>query len=151
MSYRPYTQESPFELNNINRKEGLTSITEMNKKLDKIQKQIGSFENKKKRILDNAGTGDESVNISNIIKSKLKNMKLNEGYEDMSLSERISFNAELQDHPNYNKLIARNGRELPNAADEIINDKKLLNNANNQTYIFGTIAVASLVILLFQL
>jgi len=151
MSYRPYTQETPLELNNINRKEGLTSITEMNTKLDQIKNQIGSFENKKKRILDNAGTGDESANLSNAIRSTLKKMKLNEGYEDMSLSERISFNAELQDDPNYNKLISPNGRERLNAADEIVNDNKLLNNATNQSYILGTIAVASLVILITQL
>lgn len=151
MSYRPYTQETPLELNNINRKEGLTSITEMNTKLDQIKNQIGSFENKKKRILDNAGTGDESANLSNAIRSTLKKMKLNEGYEDMSLSERISLNAELQDDPNYNKLISPNGRERLNAADEIVNDNKLLNNATNQSYILGTIAVASLVILITQL
>tara|TARA_B110000503_G_C7119419_1_gene401810 strand:- start:1178 stop:1570 length:393 start_codon:yes stop_codon:yes gene_type:complete len=130
MSYSPYTHEPHFELNAINRKEGLMTIAEMNTKLDEIKAQIGDFENKKVLSIINAG--------------------VDEGFAG-SITDSININTELQTHPKYNKYIPLTGKQRPNMADALINDNNLLNDVNNQTYILGTIAAASLVVLIVHM
>jgi len=131
MSYSPYTHETHFELNAINRKEGLKTIAEMNTKLDEIKAQIGDFENKKALSIINAG--------------------IDEGFTGSSITDSININEQLQKDPKYNKFIPLTGKHRPNMADALINDNNLVNDANNQTYILGTIAVASLVVLIIHM
>jgi hypothetical protein len=129
MSYSSYNDETPLDLNNVRNMEGLTDITGTNKKLDEIKSAIKDFENKKQVIVKNAGIGKEG----------------------MTLGESIITNGELQNNNNYNKYILPNDKIRKNMVDARIHDSNLLNNSNNQTYVLGTIAAASLVVLLFHI
>jgi hypothetical protein len=129
MSYSSYNNETPLDLNNVRNIEGLTDVAGMNKKLDEIKSTIADFENKKQKIIDNAGIGKEG----------------------MTLGESIITNGELQNNNNYNKYILPNGKKRKTMVDARIHDSNLLNNSNNQTYVLGTIAAASLVVLLFHI
>lgn len=129
MSYRSYNDETPLDLNNVRNMEGLTDITGTNKKLDEIKSAITDYENKKQVIVKNAGIGKEG----------------------MTFGESIDNNIELQRNPKYNKYILPNDKTRKNMVDARIHDSKLLNNSNNQTYVLGTIAAASLVVLLFHI
>ena len=57
----------------------------------------------------------------------------------------------LQNNPKYNKYILSNDKQRKNMVDARINDSKLLKNSNNQIYVLGTIAAASLVVLLIHM
>jgi hypothetical protein len=129
MSYSSYNDETPLDLNNVRNMEGLTDITSTNKKLDEIKTAIKDFENKKQAVIDNSGIGKEG----------------------MTLGESIITNGELQNNNNYNKYILPNDKTRKNMVDARIHDSNLLNNSNNQTYVLGTIAAASLVVLLFHI
>jgi hypothetical protein len=129
MSYSSYNDETPLDLNNVRNVEGLTDVAGMNKKLDEIKTSITDFENKKQKIIDNAGIGKEG----------------------MTLGESINNNVELQRNPKYNKYILPNDKKRKTMVDARIHDSNLLNNSNNQTYVLGTIAAASLVVLLFHM
>jgi len=126
MSYSSYNDETPLDLNSLRYKEGLTTVDEMNAKLDEIKTVIRDFENKKDISVTNAGIGKEGL----------------------TLADSINKNEELQDNPKYNKYILSNEKQRKNMVDARINDSKLLKNSNNQTYVLGTIAAASLVVLL---
>ena len=126
MSYSSYNDETPLDLNSLRYKEGLTTVDEMNAKLDEIKTVIRDFENKKELSVTNAGIGKEGL----------------------TLLDSINKNEELQDNPKYNKYILSNDKQRKNMVDARINDSKLLKNSNNQTYVLGTIAAASLVVLL---
>ena len=126
MSYSSYNDETPLDLNSLRYKEGLTTVDEMNAKLDEIKTVIRDFENKKDISVTNAGIGKEGL----------------------TPADSINKNEELQDNPKYNKYILSNEKQRKNMVDARINDSKLLKNSNNQTYVLGTIAAASLVVLL---
>ena len=128
MSYSSYNTETPLDLNNVRNVEGLIDVTGMNKKLDEIKSRIGDFENKKQLIVKNAGIE-----------------------EGMTLGESITTNEELQRNPKYNRYILSNDKKRKNMVDVRIDDSNLLNNSYNQNYVLGTIAAASLVVLLFQI
>lgn len=129
MSYSSYNDETPLDLNNVHNMEGLTDVAGMNKKLDEIKTAIKDFENKKQAVIDNSGIGKEG----------------------MTFGESIDNNIELQRNPKYNKYILPNDKTRKNMVDARIHDSNLLNNSNNQTYVLGTIAAASLVVLLFHI
>jgi hypothetical protein len=128
MSYSSYNNETPLDLNNVRNVEGLTDVAGMNKKLDEIKSRIADFENKKQLIVKNAGIE-----------------------EGMTLGESITTNEQLQRNPKYNKYIIPNDKKRKNMVDVRIDDSNLLKNSYNQNYVLGTIAVASLVVLLFQI
>jgi len=128
MSYSSYNDETPLDLNNVRNVEGLTDVAGMNKKLDEIKSRIADFENKKQLIVKNAGIE-----------------------EGMTLGESINTNEQLQRNPKYNKYILPNDKKRKNMVDVRIDDSNLLKNSYNQNYVLGTIAVASLVVLLFQI
>ena len=46
MSYSSYNDETPLDLNSLRYKEGLTTVAEMNAKLEEIKTVIKDFENK---------------------------------------------------------------------------------------------------------
>ena len=127
MSYSSYNNETPLDLNNVRNVEGLTDVAGMNKKIDEIKSRIADFENKKQLIVKNAGIE-----------------------EGMTLGESINTNEELQRNPKYNRYILSNDKKRKNMVDVRIDDSNLLNNSYNQNYVLGTIAAASLVVLLFQ-
>ena len=129
MSYSSYNDETPLDLNSLRYKEGLTTVDEMNAKLDEIKTVIRDFENKKEISVSNAGIGKEG----------------------MTLADSINKNEELQDNPKYNKYILSNDKQRKIMVDARINDSKLLKNSNNQIYVLGTIAAASLVVLLIHM
>jgi len=128
MSYSSYNNETPLDLNNVRNVEGLTDVAGMNKKIDEIKSRIADFENKKQLIVKNAGIE-----------------------ECMTLGESINTNEELQRNPKYNRYILSNDKKRKNMVDVRIDDSNLLNNSYNQNYVLGTIAAASLVVLLFQI
>jgi len=128
MSYSSYNNETPLDLNNVRNVEGLTDVAGMNKKIDEIKSRIADFENKKQLIVKNAGIE-----------------------EGMTLGESINTNEELQRNPKYNRYILSNDKKRKNMVDVRIDDSNLLNNSYNQNYVLGTIAAASLVVLLFQI
>jgi hypothetical protein len=129
MSYSSYNNETPLDLNNVRNIEGLTDVAGMNKKLDEIKSTIADFENKKQLIIDNSGVGKEG----------------------MTFGESINTNEQLQRNTKYNKYILPNDKKRKSMVDARIEDSNLLNNSNNQTYVLGTIAAASLVVLLFHI
>jgi|SaaInlV_150m_DNA_3_1039698.scaffolds.fasta_scaffold03581_5 hypothetical protein len=129
MSYSSYNDETPLDLNSLRYKEGLTTVAEMNAKLEEIKTVIKDFENKKELSVTNAGIGKEG----------------------MTLADSINKNVELQNNPKYNKYILSNDKQRKNMVDARINDSKLLKNSNNQIYVLGTIAAASLVVLLIHM
>jgi len=128
MSYSSYNDETPLDLNNVRNVEGLTDVAGMNKKLDEIKSRIADFENKKLLIVKNAGIE-----------------------EGMTLGESINTNEQLQRNPKYNRYILPNDKKRKNMVDVRIDDSNLLKNSYNQNYVLGTIAVASLVVLLFHI
>lgn len=128
MSYSSYNNETPLDLNNVRNVEGLTDVAGMNKKLDEIKSRIADFENKKQLIVKNAGIE-----------------------EGMTLGESITTNEQLQRNPKYNKYIIPNDKKRKNMVDVRIDDSNLLKNSYNQNYVLGTIAAASLVVLLFHI
>tara|TARA_E500000331_G_scaffold342917_1_gene377116 strand:- start:3707 stop:4093 length:387 start_codon:yes stop_codon:yes gene_type:complete len=128
MSYSSYNNETPLDLNNVRNIEGLTDVVGMNKKLDEIKSTIADFENKKQLIVKNAGVE-----------------------EGMTLGESINTNEQLQRNPKYHKYILPNDKKRKNMVDVRIDDSNLLNNSYNQNYVLGTIAAASLVVLLFHI
>jgi len=128
MSYSSYNNETPLDLNNVRNVEGLTDVAGMNKKIDEIKSRIADFENKKQLIVKNAGIE-----------------------EGMTLGESINTNEELQRNPKYNRYILSNDKKRKNMVDVRIDDSNLLNNSYNQNYVLGTIAAASLVVLLFHI
>lgn len=128
MSYSSYNDETPLDLNNVRNVEGLTDVAGMNKKLDEIKSRIADFENKKQLIVKNAGIE-----------------------EGMTLGESINTNEQLQRNPKYNKYILPNDKKRKNMVDVRIDDSNLLKNSYNQNYVLGTIAAASLVVLLFHI
>ena len=128
MSYSSYNNETPLDLNNVRNIEGLTDAAGMNNKLDEIKSTIADFENKKQLIVKNAGVE-----------------------EGMTLGESINTNELLQRNPKYHKYIIPNDKKRKNMVDVRIDDSNLLNNSYNQNYVLGTIAAASLVVLLFQI
>ena len=128
MSYSSYNNETPLDLNNVRNIEGLTDVAGMNKKLDEIKSTIADFENKKQLIVKNAGIE-----------------------EGMTLGESINTNEQLQRNPKYNRYILPNDKKRKNMVDVIIDNFNLLNNSYNQNYVLGTIAAASLVVLLFHI
>jgi len=128
MSYSSYNNETPLDLNNVRNVEGLTDVAGMNKKLDEIKSRIADFENKKQLIVKNAGIE-----------------------EGMTLGESINTNEQLQRNPKYNKYILPNDKKRKNMVDVRIDDSNLLKNSYNQNYVLGTIAAASLVVLLFHI
>lgn len=128
MSYSSYNNETPLDLNNVRNVEGLTDVAGMNKKLDEIKSRIADFENKKQLIVKNAGIE-----------------------EGMTLGESINTNEQLQRNPKYNRYILPNDNKRKNMVDVRIDDINLLNNSYNQNYVLGTIAAASLVVLLFHI
>ena len=128
MSYSSYNNETPLDLNNVRNVEGLTDVAGMNKKIDEIKSRIADFENKKQLIVKNAGIE-----------------------EGMTLGESINTNEQLQRNPKYNKYILPNDKKRKNMVDVRIDDSNLLKNSYNQNYVLGTIAAASLVVLLFHI
>ena len=128
MSYSSYNDETPLDLNNVRNVEGLTDVAGMNKKLDEIKSRIADFENKKQLIVKNSGIE-----------------------EGMTLGESINTNEELQRNPKYNRYILPNDKKRKNMVDVRIDDSNLLKNSYNQNYVLGTIAAASLVVLLFHI
>lgn len=128
MSYSSYNNETPLDLNNVRNVEGLTDVAGMNKKLDEIKSRIADFENKKQLIVKNAGIE-----------------------EGMTLGESITTNEQLQRNPKYNRYILPNDNKRKNMVDVRIDDSNLLKNSYNQNYVLGTIAAASLVVLLFHI
>ena len=128
MSYSSYNNETPLDLNNVRNVEGLTNVESINKKIDEIKSRIADFENKKQLIVKNSGIE-----------------------EGMTLGESINTNKQLQRNPKYNKYILPNDKKRKNMVDVRIDDSNLLNNSYNQNYVLGTIAAASLVVLLFHI
>lgn len=128
MSYSSYNDETPLDLNNVRNVEGLTDVAGMNKKLDEIKSRIADFENKKQLIVKNSGIE-----------------------EGMTLGESINKNEQLQRNPKYNRYILPNDKKRKNMVDVRIDDSNLLKNSYNQNYVLGTIAAASLVVLLFHI
>lgn len=118
MPYIPYTRYTPLTLNALTLTEGFDSNSAVSQ-VDAIKTKLGSFE-----------TG--------------QNQAILNSYD---ISTGLDKNAKLQDNPKYKKYIPTNGKTRPSAADEMIRDSALLNDANNQVYILGSIAVASLVVL----
>jgi hypothetical protein len=118
MPYIPYTRYTPLTMNALTLTEGF-DVNAAVSQLDSIKASIGSVE-----------TG--------------RNQAILNSYD---ISSGLDKNAKLQDNPKYKKFIPINGKTRPSAADEMIRDSALLNDANNQVYILGSIAVASLVVL----
>lgn len=118
MPYIPYTRYTPLTLNALTITEGF-DVTAAVSQVDTIKTHVNSFQTGRNQAIIN------SFDISN----------------------RLDNNEKLQDNPKYKKYIPANGKTRPSAADEMIRDFALLNDANNQVYILGSIAVASLVVL----
>ena len=118
MPYIPYTRDTPLTLNALTLTEGF-EVNDAVAQIQTIKANIGSFNTRQNEAIIN------SVDISN----------------------KLDKNEKLQNNSKYKKYIPTNGKTRPSAADEIIRDTTLLNDANNQVYILGSIAVASLVIL----
>ena len=118
MPFVPHTHYSSLTLNAVTLTEGFDANTAISQ-LDTIKTNITSFE-----------TG--------------RNQAILNSYD---ISTELGKNKSLQENPKYKKYIPTNGKVRATAADEMIRDSAILNDANNQTYILGSIAVASLVIL----
>jgi hypothetical protein len=118
MPYIPYTRYTPLTMNALTLTEGF-DVNAAVSQLDTIKATIGSIE-----------TG--------------RNQAIINSYD---ISSELDKNKNLQENPKYKKYIPNSGKVRPSAADEMIRDSALLNDANNQVYILGSIAVASLVVL----
>lgn len=117
-SYIPYTRYTPLTLNALTLTEGF-DVNAAVSQVATIKTNIGSFE-----------TGRNQAILNSV-----------------DISTRLEQNEKLQENSKYKKYIPTNGKMRPSAADEMIRDSALLNDTNNQVYILGSIAVASLVIL----
>ena len=117
-SYIPYTRDTPLTLNALSLTEGF-DVNDAVTQVATIKTNVGSFETGRNQAILNS----------------------------FDISTTLDKNGKLQENPKYKKYIPMNGKTRPTAADEIIRDTTLLNDANNQVYILGSIAVASLVIL----
>jgi hypothetical protein len=122
MPYIPYTRETPLTMNALTLTEGF-DVNDTVSQVATIKTNYGLFE---------AGRTQAILNSNDI-------------------SSRLEKNENLQKNSKYKKYIPTNGKTRPSAADEIIRDSALLNDANNQVYILGSIAVASLVVLSFYM
>lgn len=118
MPYIPYTHYTPLTMNALTLTEGF-DVNAAVSQVNTIKANLSSFE-----------TG--------------RNQAILNSYD---ISSRLDNNEKLQENPKYKKYIPTNGKTRPSAADEMIRDSALLNDANNQVYILGSIAVASLVVL----
>lgn len=118
MQYIPYTRYSPLTMSALTLTEGF-DVNAAVSQVNTIKANFGSLE-----------TG--------------RNQAILNSYD---ISTRLDKNEKLQENPKYKKYIPTNGKTRPSAADEMIHDSALLNDANNQVYILGSIAVASLVVL----
>jgi len=118
MPYIPYTRDTQLSLNALTLTEGFDVKTAVSQ-VDTIKTNIGSFESGRNQAIVNS----------------------------YDISSGLDNNKNLQNNLKYKKYIPTNGKVRPTAADEMIRDSALLNDANNQVYILGTIAVASLVVL----
>ena len=118
MPYIPYTRYTPLTLNALTITEGF-DVTAAVSQVDTIKTHVNSFQTGRNQAIINS----------------------------FDISTRLDNNEKLQDNPKYKKYIPANGKTRPSAADEMIRDFALLNDANNQVYILGSIAVASLVVL----
>ena len=121
-SYIPYTRDTPLTLNALTLTEGF-DVNDAVSQVATIKTNVGSFETGRNQAILNS----------------------------FDISTTLDKNGKLQENPKYKKYIPMNGKTRPTAADEIIRDTTLLNDANNQVYILGSIAVASLVILSFYM
>lgn len=121
-SYIPYTRDTPLTLNALSLTEGF-DVNDAVTQVATIKTNVGSFETGRNQAILNS----------------------------FDISTTLDKNGKLQENPKYKKYIPMNGKTRPTAADEIIRDTTLLNDANNQVYILGSIAVASLVILSFYM
>jgi hypothetical protein len=118
MSYQPYTIDNSLDLNKLKVVEGYT-----NEDLKAIKDELTKFENGKNTAMANWG-------------------ELNDLYAEhtkLNTSEKYAKN-------NYGK-IPSNGKPKQTVADSMNTDLKQLNNTNTETYILGSIALASLVVL----
>lgn len=118
MPFVPHTHYTPLTLNALTLTEGFDANAAISQ-LDTIKTNVTSFE-----------TG--------------RNQAIINSYD---IATELDKNKRLQENPKYKKYIPTNGKVRPSTADEMIRDSAILNDANNQTYILGSIAVASLVIL----
>lgn len=118
MPYIPYTRDTPLSLNALTVTEGFDSKSTI-LQVDNVKNIITSFQNGRNQAIINS----------------------------YDISRELDNNERLQQNVKYNKYIPINGKVRPSAADEMIHNSALLNDANNQVYILGSIAVASLVIL----
>ena len=122
MEYAPYTPYSQLINNAFTLTEGFDSKQEA-KRICEIIKIYSDFERGKQTALINQN----------------------------DIQKVLSTNDELQKDKRYKKYIPFNGKNRQNAVDEMLRDKLLLSDTNQQTYILGTIAVASLVVLSFYI
>lgn len=118
MSYQPYTIDNFLDLNKLKVIEGYTTDD-----LTAIQDELKKFEDGKNTAMTNWDELNDLLDEHN---------KLN-------TSEKYAKN-------NYGK-IPSNGKRKQTVADTMNTDQKQLNNINTETYILGSIALASLVVL----
>lgn len=118
MPYIPYTRDTQLSLNALTLIEGFDVKTAVSQ-VDTIKTNITSLQNGRNQAIINS----------------------------YDISTGLDNNTNLQNNPKYKKYIPTNGKVRPTAADEMVRDSAMLNDANNQVYILGSIAVASLVVL----
>uniref|UniRef100_A0A6C0J6S1 Uncharacterized protein n=1 Tax=viral metagenome TaxID=1070528 RepID=A0A6C0J6S1_9ZZZZ len=118
MSYQPYTIDNFLDLNKLKVVEGYT-----NEDLTAIKDELTQFENGKNTATANWGELNDLLVEHN----------------NLNMSEKYSKN-------NYGK-IPSNGKPKQTVADSMNTDLQKLNNTNTETYILGSIALASLVVL----
>tara|TARA_B110000879_G_C11180707_1_gene518157 strand:+ start:4557 stop:4925 length:369 start_codon:yes stop_codon:yes gene_type:complete len=122
MSYQPYTIDNILDLNKLKVVEGYTQ-----QELDNITTGLQDFEDGKNKATANWGE------LTDLLDEHTK----------LITSETYGKN-------NYGK-IPSNGKQKTTVADSMNTDLKQLNNTNSETYILGSIALASLVILTLYL
>ena len=122
MSYQPYTIDNSLDLNKLKVVEGYTT-----EDLTTIKNELTNFENGKNTAIANWGELNDLLD---------EHTKLN-------TSDKYAKN-------NYGK-IPSNGKPKQTVADSMNTDLKQLNNTNTETYILGSIALASLVVLTLYL
>ena len=118
MSYQPYTIDNFLDLNKLKVIEGYADAD-----LTAIKDELTKFENGKNTAMTNWGELNDLL----------------DEHEALYTSETYSKN-------NYGK-IPSNGKRKQTVADTMNTDQKQLNNTNTETYILGSIALASLVVL----
>ena len=118
MSYQPYTIDNFLDLNKLKVIEGYADAD-----LTAIKAELTKFENGKNTAMATWGELNDLL----------------DEHEELYKSETHSKN-------NYGK-IPSNGKRKQTVADTMNTDQKQLNNTNTETYILGSIALASLVVL----